>query len=263
MHQQQNRHENKQERQHENKHGAQDNTVLVTGSSRGIGRAIALRLARDGYDLVLHCRSNRAEADALAAQIVELGGLARVLQFDIADRAATQAALEADIKAHGCYYGVVCNAGVARDQSFPSMTGEDWDIVLKTNLDGFYNVLNPLVMPMVQRRKPGRIVTLASVSGLIGNRGQVNYSAAKAGIIGATKALALELAKRAITVNCVAPGLIETDMTKDMPLDEALKMIPARRIGQPEEVAAAVSFLIGPDAAYITRQVISVNGGMA
>jgi len=239
------------------------NSVLVTGSSRGIGKAIALRLARDGFDVVLHCRSGRSEADAVAQQIVEMGRAARVLQFDIGDRAAAAAALEADIAAHGCYYGVVCNAGVARDNAFPAMSGEDWDIVLQTNLDGFYNVLNPLVMPMVQRRKPGRIVTMASVSGLIGNRGQVNYSAAKAGIIGATKALALELAKRAITVNCVAPGLIETDMVKEVPLDEALKMIPARRVGTPEEVAAAVSFLVGAEAGYITRQVISVNGGMA
>ncbi|HEX7983216.1 MAG TPA: 3-ketoacyl-ACP reductase FabG2 [Duganella sp.] len=238
-------------------------SVLVTGSSRGIGKAIALRLARDGYDMVLHCRSQRAEADAVAREIEEMGRVVRVLQFDIADRAATAAALEADIAQHGCYYGVVCNAGVARDNAFPAMSGEDWDIVLQTNLDGFYNVLNPLVMPLVQRRKPGRIVTLASVSGLIGNRGQVNYSAAKAGIIGATKALALELAKRAITVNCVAPGLIETDMIGDVPMDEALKMIPARRVGKPEEVAAAVSFLVGEEAGYITRQVISVNGGLA
>jgi 3-oxoacyl-[acyl-carrier protein] reductase len=171
--------------------------------------------------------------------------------------------LLADIEQHGCYYGVVCNAGVARDNAFPAMSGEDWDLVMHTNLDGFFNVLNPLVMPLVQRRKPGRIVTLASVSGLIGNRGQVNYSAAKAGIIGATKALALELAKRAITVNCVAPGLIETDMISEVPMEEALKMIPARRVGKPEEVAAAVSFLMGEDAAYITRQVISVNGGLA
>src|SRR5471032_303752 len=226
-------------------------SVLVTGSSRGIGKAIALRLARDGYDVVLHCRSRRAEADDVARQVEEMG------------RAATAAALEADIAQHGCYYGVVCNAGVARDNAFPAMSGDDWDIVLQTNLDGFYNVLNPLVMPLVQRRKPGRIVTLASVSGLIGNRGQVNYSAAKAGIIGATKALALELAKRAITVNCVAPGLIETDMISEVPMEEALKMIPARRVGKPEEVAAAVSFLIGEEAGYITRQVISVNGGMA
>jgi len=239
------------------------NSVLVTGSSRGIGKAIALRLARDGFDVVLHCRSGRAEADAVAQQIAAMGRTARVLQFDIGDRAAAACALEADIAQHGCYYGVVCNAGVARDNAFPAMSGEDWDIVLQTNLDGFYNVLNPLVMPMVQRRKPGRIVTMASVSGLIGNRGQVNYSAAKAGIIGATKALALELAKRAITVNCVAPGLIETDMISEVPLDEALKMIPARRIGTPEEVAAAVSFLVGAEAGYITRQVISVNGGMA
>jgi 3-oxoacyl-[acyl-carrier protein] reductase len=238
-------------------------SVLVTGSSRGIGKAIALRLARDGYDVVLHCRSQRAEADAVAQEISQMGRAARVLQFDIADRAAAAAALEADIAAHGCYYGVVCNAGVARDNAFPAMSGEDWDIVLQTNLDGFYNVLNPLVMPMVQRRKPGRIVTLASVSGLIGNRGQVNYSAAKAGIIGATKALALELAKRAITVNCVAPGLIETDMIGEVPMEEALKMIPARRVGKPEEVAAAVSFLVGEEAGYITRQVISVNGGLA
>ena len=242
-------------------------SVLVTGSSRGIGKAIALRLARDGFDVVLHCRSARAEAEAVAQQIAAMepghGRVARVLQFDIGDRAAAACALEADIAEHGCYYGVVCNAGVARDNAFPAMSGEDWDIVLQTNLDGFYNVLNPLVMPMVQRRKPGRIVTMASVSGLIGNRGQVNYSAAKAGIIGATKALALELAKRAITVNCVAPGLIETDMISEVPLDEALKMIPARRVGTPEEVAAAVSFLVGEESGYITRQVISVNGGMA
>ncbi len=243
-----------------------DKSVLVTGSSRGIGKAIALRLARDGYNIVLHCRSQRAEADAVAQAILALGRQARVLQFDIGEREATAEALLSDIEQHGCYYGVVCNAGVARDNAFPAMSGQDWDLVLHTNLDGFYNVLNPLVMPMVQRRKPGRIVTLASVSGLIGNRGQVNYSAAKAGIIGATKALALELAKRAITVNCVAPGLIATDMVRevrDEALEEALKMIPARRIGQPEEVAAAVSFLIGEDAAYVTRQVISVNGGMA
>ena len=238
-------------------------SVLVTGSSRGIGKAIALRLARDGYQVVVHCRSRREEADAVAAQIIETGGTARVLQFDIGEREATAAALAADIEQHGCYYGVVCNAGVARDTAFPAMSGEEWDQVLGTNLDGFFNVLNPLVMPMVQRRKPGRIVTMASVSGLIGNRGQVNYSAAKAGVIGATKALALELAKRDITVNCVAPGLIETDMIAEVPLDEALKLVPARRVGRPEEVAAAVSYLMSEDAGYVTRQVLSVNGGLA
>ena len=238
-------------------------TVLVTGSSRGIGAAIALRLARDGYDIVAHCRDRREEAERVAQAAADLGGQPRVLQFDIADRAATAAALTADIAQHGCYYGVVCNAGVVRDSAFPAMGGEDWDVVLKTNLDGFYNVLNPLIMPMVRRRAPGRIVTIASVSGLVGNRGQVNYSAAKAGIMGATKALALELAKREITVNCVAPGLIETEMIKGLPTDELVKLIPAQRIGRPEEVAAAVSFLVSEDAAYITRQIISVNGGIA
>ena len=238
-------------------------SVLVTGSSRGIGKAIALRLARDDYDIVLHCRSRREEADSVARSVVALGRQARVLQFDVGDRQATAAALKADIDEHGCYYGVVCNAGIVRDNVFPAMSGEDWDIVLKTNLDGFYNVLNPLIMPMVRRRAPGRIVTMTSLSGLIGNRGQVNYSAAKAGIIGASKALALELAKREITVNCVAPGLIETEMIADVPLEETLKLIPARRIGKPEEVAAAVSFLLTEDAGYITRQVISVNGGLA
>ena len=238
-------------------------TVLVTGSSRGIGKAIALRLARDDYDIVLHCRSRREEADSVARSVVDLGRQARVLQFDVGERQATAAALKTDIDQHGCYYGVVCNAGIVRDNVFPAMSGEDWDVVLKTNLDGFYNVLNPLIIPMVRRRAPGRIVTITSLSGLIGNRGQVNYSAAKAGIIGASKALALELAKREITVNCVAPGLIETEMIADVPLEEMLKLIPARRIGKPEEVAAVVSFLLAEDAAYITRQVISVNGGLA
>ena len=247
----------------ESQNNGLNKSVLVTGSSRGIGKAIALRLARDGYDIVLHCRSQRAEADAVAQTIVEMGRSARVLQFDISQREIASDILLADVEQHGCYYGIICNAGVARDNAFPAMSGEDWDVVLQTNLDGFFNVLNPLTMPMVRRRKPGRIVTLASVSGLIGNRGQVNYSAAKAGIIGATKALALELAKREITVNCVAPGLIETDMISDVPMEEALKMIPARRVGKPEEVAAVVSFLLSEDAAYVTRQVISVNGGMA
>ena len=238
-------------------------SVLVTGSSRGIGKAIALRLARDGYDVAVHCRSRRDEAEEVAHAIAALGRKTRVLQFDIAAREETAAALTADIEAHGCYYGVVCNAGIVSDNSFPAMSGEEWDAVIKTNLDGFYNVLQPLVMPMVRRRAPGRIVTLASVSALIGNRGQVNYSAAKAGIIGATKALALELAKREITVNCVAPGLIETEMITGAPLEQILEHIPLRRVGRPEEVAAAVSFLFSEDAAYITRQVISVNGGLA
>jgi len=237
-------------------------TVLVTGSSRGIGRAAALRLARDGYDVVLHCRSQIGQAQDVQQEINTIGRKARILQFDLADREQVSRVLLEDIEAHGAYFGVVCNAGVARDNAFPAIPGEDWDLVLRTNLDGFYNVLNPVIMPMIRRRQPGRIVTLSSVSGLTGNRGQVNYSAAKAGIIGATKALAVELAKRKITVNCVAPGLIETDMVEDAPIEEALKMIPSQRLGKPEEVAAAISFLMSEDAGYITRQVISVNGGI-
>ncbi len=240
-----------------------DSTVLITGASRGIGRAIALRAAQDGFDVVVHCRNRVDEAEAVAARVREFGRQARVLQFDVADRDACAVALNADIEAHGAYYGAVCNAGIARDAAFPAMSGEDWDAVVHTNLDAFYNVLNPLVMPMVRRRAPGRIVTLASVSGLIGNRGQTNYSAAKAGIIGATKALAIELASRKITVNCIAPGLIETEMLGEEVVGHALKLIPMGRLGKPEEVAAVASFLLSEQAAYVTRQVISVNGGLA
>ena len=237
-------------------------TVLVTGSSRGIGKAIALYLAKQGFNLVLHCRSQIAQANEVIAEIEQLGQSARLLQFDVANREQCAEQLNQDINTHGAYYGVVCNAGITADNAFPALTGEQWDSVIHTNLDSFYNVLQPVIMPMIRQRKAGRIVTLSSVSGLIGNRGQVNYSAAKAGIIGATKALALELAKRDITVNCVAPGLIATEMLDDLPLDEIKKIIPARRVGKPNEVAAAVAFLMSEDAAYITRQVISVNGGL-
>lgn len=237
-------------------------SVLVTGSSRGIGKAIALRLAKMGFDIAVHCRGQRDQAEAVAEEIRALGQQAWVLQFDVADRAAAEAALTQHLAEQGAFYGVICNAGITRDNAFPSLTDDDWDSVIHTNLDGFYNILKPLVMPMVQARKGGRIVTLSSVAGLVGNRGQVNYSASKAGLIGATKSLALELAKRKITVNCVAPGVIETDMIDEVFTEEALKMIPMRRFGSAEEVAGVVAFLMGDDGAYVTRQVISVNGGM-
>ena len=238
-------------------------TVLVTGASRGIGRAIAVRLAEDGFNIVVHCRGRLDDAHETAAQVAAVGGVARVLSFDVSAREAVREALETDIAAHGAYYGVVLNAGLTRDGAFPALTGEDWDAVLRTNLDGFYNVLQPLIMPMIRLRRGGRIVAVSSVSGLIGNRGQVNYSASKAGLIGAVKALAIELGKRGITVNAVAPGLIETEMVEaHVPVVEIVKMIPLARAGTPDDVAQAVRFLMSAGAGYITRQVLSVNGGL-
>ena len=236
--------------------------VLVTGASRGIGRAIAVSLARAGFDLALNYRNNDAAA-AEALRLVEAeGARARLLRFDVADRTGTAAALAEDLKAHGPYWGVVLNAGLHSDAPFPTLKDDAWDSVIRTNLDGFYNVLKPLTMPLVRAHQGGRIVTLSSLAGIAGNRGQVNYSAAKAGLIGATKALAQELAKREITVNSVAPGLIGTEMLEGLPLDKILERIPMRRMGTPEEVAAVVAFLFSDGAAYITGQVISVNGGM-
>uniref|UniRef100_UPI0026ED9BD6 3-oxoacyl-ACP reductase FabG n=1 Tax=Salinicola salarius TaxID=430457 RepID=UPI0026ED9BD6 len=215
-------------------------TILVTGANRGIGEAIARRLARDGHDLVLHCRRPGDDIDAVKAAVEAEGRRARIVHFDVAERETVKAVLEADIAEHGCYYGVVCNAGITADKPFPALTGEDWDGVLRTNLDGFYNVLHPLVMPMIQRRRPGRIVALSSMSGLIGNRGQVNYSAAKAGMLGLTRAVARETATQGVTVNAITPGIIETDLIDGMPdakREAYEQFIPMRRFGSPEDVA--------------------------
>jgi 3-oxoacyl-[acyl-carrier protein] reductase len=237
-------------------------SILVTGASSGIGRAIALRLAADGYTIAVHYGKNKQGAIETEGAIRAESGKARLLSFDVSNADESRNAIEDDIEKHGAYYGVVCNAGITRDGAFPMLEQSDWRQVIDVNLNGLYNVLHPIVMPMIRRRKPGRIVTISSVSGIMGNRGQANYSASKAGIIGATKSLAIELAKRKITVNCVAPGLIESDMTDDLPMDKILEAIPMRRMGKPEEVAATVAFLCSPDAAYITRQVISPNGGL-
>ncbi|AOM42194.1 3-ketoacyl-ACP reductase FabG2 [Xenorhabdus hominickii] len=239
-------------------------SVLVTGASKGIGRAIACQLAADGFTVVVHYHSDAKGAEKTLEQIQANGGNGRVLNFDVSDREACRKVLENDIETQGAYYGIVCNAGIARDGAFPALEGSDWDSVIHTNLDGFYNVIHPCVMPMIGLRQGGRIITLSSVSGLMGNRGQVNYSAAKAGIIGATKALAIELAKRKITVNCIAPGLIGTDMIQmeEAALKEAMNMIPMKRMGQVDEVAGLASYLMSDIAGYVTRQVISINGGM-
>ena len=234
--------------------------VLITGSSRGIGASIARRLAGE-YEVVLHARGKSDELLKIAS---ELG--AKFMTFDVADTAAAKEMIEADMEANGVYYGVVLNAGITRDNTFVGLSDEEWFDVIDVNLNGFYNVLRPALMPMIRARKPARIVTLSSVSGVIGNRGQVNYSASKAGIIGASKALAVELASRGITVNCVAPGLIKTDMSEEILnsdfLEEVLKAIPAKRAGEADEVAGVVKFLLSDDASYITRQVIGVNGGL-
>ena len=234
--------------------------VLITGASRGIGKGTALYLANSGYNLVLHCSKNPERLLELQKEIEKKGVLTRALAFDIKNRQETEKVLLEDIEKNGMYYGIVLNAGIAKDNPFPAMEDEEWDDVLRTNLDGFYNVLKPLIMPMIQQKK-GRIIVMSSISGQCGNRGQVNYSASKAGLIGAAKALSQEVAKRKITVNCIAPGMIETDMTEELP-EEAVKQIPMKRMGTVKEVASLVNYLMSEDAGYITGQVIAVNGGL-
>lgn len=237
--------------------------VLVTGSSRGIGRAIVIDLAKAGYDPVVHCVKSLDEARKTAEELKSLGASGDILNFDVSNREESLNVLSDYVKKNGAFYGVVLNAGIVSDNSFPAMLGDEWDRVLRTNLDSFYNVLNPLIMPMVLSRIRGRIVVVSSLSGEIGNAGQANYAAAKAGLIGAAKSLAVELAPRGITVNCVAPGFVETDMTASLPSEEIVKSIPMRRFAKPSEVASLVKFLLSEESSYITRQVISINGGIA
>lgn len=238
--------------------------ILVTGASKGIGQAIACKLAQDGFDIAVHYHQDKQGALNTLAMIEQIGGKGQLLQFDVSQRQQSKDVIESFIEQFGAFYGVVNNAGIIRDGAFPALTEDDWSQVIHTDLDSFYNVLHPCIMPMIGLRQGGRIIVLSSVSGLVGNRGQVNYSAAKAGVIGASKALALELAKRKITVNCIAPGLIDTGILDMEPiaLQEAMKMIPLKRMGSVDEVAALASYLMSDMASYVTRQVISINGGM-
>lgn len=240
------------------------NRILITGATGGIGEALSFRLAEDGYDLALHFGTNINKAQEIKSEIEKrFSSHIELLQFDVRDTQKAQNKLEDDMEKNGVYYGVICNAGIHKDMPFVGMEKEDWDSVLNINMDSIYNILKPVMLPMIRRRKPGRIITLSSIAGEHGNRGQSNYSSAKAAIIGFTKSLALELAKRQITVNCISPGVIETEMTKNLDIDMLKKMIPAGRLGKASEVAALASFIMGEESAYITKQVFSINGGMA
>lgn len=235
--------------------------VLITGATRGIGRAMALRIAREGYEVVISGRKPSPQADEVLNALKELGVRAHAIFFDVTDRAAAQTALAGFTAEHGPFWGVILNAGINRDGPLAGMSEEDWDLVLETDLGGFYNVLKPLILPMA-RRRAGRIIVMSSVSGITGTRGQTNYSAAKAGLIGAAKALSAELASRGITVNVIAPGVIDTDMVTAEDRERILPYVPMRRLGKPEEVAGLAAFLLSDEAGYITRAVIPVSGGI-
>ena len=245
----------------------EDKKVLVTGASGGIGRAIAVDAAKAGYYVICHYNGSKAKAEETLKIINDNGGQGELIQFNVADREDCKTKLDELTAKHGTLWGIVNNAGITRDNTFVALSGDDWDNVIHTNLDSFYNVLSPLVMSMASRKnkRGGRIITISSISGVDGNRGQTNYSASKAGIIGATKALAVELAGRGVTVNCIAPGVIETEMTKAIDptvYEMIMGTIPMKRAGKPGEIAALATFLLSEGAAYITRQVIEVDGGM-
>lgn len=244
-----------------------DKTILVTGASGGIGRAIAVEAAKAGYFVICHYNRGAERAQETLNLIKEAGGNGEIVKFDVTNREECREILNKITEEKGPLWAVVSNAGITRDNVFAAMKGDEWDDVIRTDLDSFYNVIQPLVMPMARRsnKRGGRIIVISSITGIIGNRGQVNYSAAKAGIIGAAKALAMELASRKITVNCIAPGLIETDMIKGIipeMYEKIVESIPMNRVGKPEEIASLAVFLLSEESGYITKQVISVNGGM-
>jgi len=238
--------------------------ALVTGGSRGIGKSVAIKLAKEGWPVIINYRSNQEAAQATLNEIVAAGGTAELLPFNVASPEETEAAIDRWEAAHpDDWVGVlVNNAGIRRDGTMFMMSDNDWHSVLDTTLNGFFYITRRLLKHMMPRKRGGRIINMASLSGLKGLPGQANYSAAKAALIGATKALAQEVAPRGVTVNAVAPGFIATDMTSDLDEGELKKMIPAGRFGRPEEVAALTAFLASDDAAYITGQAISINGGL-
>ena len=235
-------------------------TALILGGCRGIGRAIAVRLAKDGFDIAATCRKKGPDSESLEKEIAAAGRQCSILELDVCERDGARKVLT-DAFGENAPDAVVYNSGITRDNLFVFMDNAEWDNVLDTNLRGFYNTVQPLLFGMLANRK-GRIVVISSASGQTGQAGQVNYSASKAGLIGAVKALAREVGRKGILVNAVAPGVIETDMTKDLPKDQVLPLIPLHRTGTADEVAGAVSFLCGPDSTYIHGQVLAVNGGL-